>query len=1004
MILAALLILVAARTGAQQPDVGNVEGTVHEARTGLVLEAITVTLVPAAGESRVATTDREGVFRFVNVTAGTHALVVQMAGYESASRPVTVAAGVWTRVRIELNAMLSALDTLRVLASPVAIQRDRTEFGARVDQRALRLLPTPYEPAAAIALTPGVAGDRIRGGAAREANLYQVDGLTVTHPGLGGFLVRLSPAWVESVEVRGLGAGAELGSFQGGMVNLVTRSGTPHWQSGVRSSIEDHAINASNIVDGEVGRERSARREIEVETSGPLVQRRLFLFAAGHLLGEDTRAQTRIPSMADRYLPHTEQRTELRGFGKLTWTPSSNDRVDAAVALGRTTGDNWGLDGYQDVGAAPDYEAPSRLLMLSWQHGSAAAGAFELRAVEAATREHWMPTSGADVPAVRFFAYGDPPTPLFRNAHFEVERRPVTRSLTAQYSREFGDGSIWRRATFGAELSRASWLDRRTRTGNLTWRPARSDAFDPDLPATWFSSTRLPSDWGGEVHLDARTASEAVFLQLHIDVHPRIAILPGIRWTHWRGDLLPGASEDARINAIEVSARDPRIGVIIDPLDRDDFIIKANWGRVHQNLLASFFDRTEGGDVFTNRELWYYHGSPFADPATTFTPAQRNALSSGSPRFTLEQVIRLNETGPVSPDYRQPYVDQFLVGVEKTIGERIRLEGLWIERRNRNLVALVDRNMHNNYHRWERVTVTNLDGNPYTVGDESLVLPDVWIPNHSIRRQLVAIAGGAGDLPMPPGFTLSDTLTLAFAQDLVLQNVTDAYRDLRQIQLSASLVHPTWGATASFVYSRLAGNYNAVTGYEPGTGWERFWELGAGPYVRPNEQTNFEGDLPGINPYEIKIALHGDLPFGLRGGAFALLTRGETFTPYFTLNGLTNRYFLDDGSEIDVGMVYDVAGQRLFTLRRGEAHYADHASLDLRLEKELPVRAGIWRATLDVFNLWNAGTITRINPSWTYPTATSGSMFGRVDDSAVFRAVWSRVQPRTIRLGLTASF
>jgi hypothetical protein len=347
-------------------------------------------------------------------------------------------------------------------------------------------------------------------------------------------------------------------------------------------------------------------------------------------------------------------------------------------------------------------------------------------------------------------------------------------------------------------------------------------------------------------------------------------------------------------------------------------------------------------------------------------------------------------------------VDQLLVGVEKTFGDRNRLEGLFIQRKNRELVALIDRNIADNYHRWDNVRVTTLTQGELTFGDDPLTLPALWVPNDAIRRWLVAIADGAV-LPFPPGFQLSDTLTLSFEQDLILDNVPDAFRDLRQVQLTASVVHPTWGATASFVWSKLTGNYNAVTGYEPGTGWDRYWELGAGPYVRPNEQTNFEGDLPRVNPYEIKVSLHGELPLGFRGGAFFLATRGEAFTPYFTLTGLTNRYVVE-GGEIDNALVYEVAGQRVFVEERGSARYADRASLDLRLEKELFMTGGAWRATLDVFNVWNAATVDRINPSLTYPTATSGSIFGTIDTSAIFGSVWGRVPPRTIRLGLTASF
>ncbi|NIQ52235.1 MAG: hypothetical protein GWN71_01735, partial [Gammaproteobacteria bacterium] len=57
--------------------------------------------------------------------------------------------------------------------------------------------------------------------------------------------------------------------------------------------------------------------------------------------------------------------------------------------------------------------------------------------------------------------------------------------------------------------------------------------------------------------------------------------------------------------------------------------------------------------------------------------------------FTRESVVVLNETGPVR-DYRQPYVEQWLVGLEKQFGTSVKLEALYARRTNRDMVALVD--------------------------------------------------------------------------------------------------------------------------------------------------------------------------------------------------------------------------------------------------------------------------------------------------------------------------
>jgi Carboxypeptidase regulatory-like domain/TonB dependent receptor len=998
--LTALIVLHAAAGELRAQDrAAPVTGVVVDTRTGAPLAGVEVELILAPGAERLRTsTASDGRFRFDAVPVGSHRLSARGAAFAAVERPILVPTP--GPIRIELTAEALAIDTLRVFLSPLEIRAGGTEFGTRVDARALRLLPLPYDPAHAVRLAPGADGERIWGGAAREANLYQIDGLPLTHPGTGGYLAPISPAWVQAVEVRGLGAGAELGNFQGGVVNVVTRSGTNAWRSRVRSSFESHALNATNIVAGEVGRERAGRSEIEAELGGPLVRGRLFLFGAGHLLRDATRAQARLPALAaDRYLPWEESRTEGRGFAKLTWTPTTRDRLDVAGALTRATGDNWGLSGYEAPGAAPDLRAGAHFWTVSWRR-QADDRRLALRIAGAGSYDRWDPDAGLGTPALRLFTHGDPPTPVHQNAEFETERRPSTLTAAGDYGRVLHTGTIVHDLTVGAEWTRGRWLDRRLRTAGMTWRPVASADFDPAVPASWFFGRLLPSDWGGEVDLNARTTSQALFAQDRIALHRLVMLDLGLRWGRWSGELLPRGR--AAFTAIEDHAWEPRAGLVIDPLDDQDLVIKVHWGRYHQNLLTSFFDRAEGGDVFTNRELWYYRGAPFADPATAFAPADRSVVTADGPLFTREELIRLNQTGPVADDYSQPFVDQWLVGMEKSLGQRVRIDALFVSRRNRDLVALMDRNLDANYHRWTDVDVLTLGGDTVRLGGSPLVLPALHVPNDALREYLGFIQNGAA-LPMPPGLSLADAATLTFEQDLVLDNVPDAYRDLHQVQLAAYVSYPRWGATASIVWSRLEGNVDGVTGYEAGTDYQRFWELGAGPFVRPNEQVNFDGRLPGISPLEIKAAVHAELPWQLRGGAFLQAARGYRFTPYFTLTGLSRRYFVD-GEEIDARLVGAVAGERVFVRPRGESRYGDRVSLDLHLERTLPLPGGAWSATVDVFNLANAAAPTRINESLTHADTRAGSLFGSVDASAVYAAVWQRMPARTIRLGLTAEF
>lgn len=994
--------------GAQIP--GEVRGVVVDAARGVPIGGVEVQLHLRAGGELRERSGPAGDFRFAEVPAGEHRLRIRHPGYHPLDRDVEVAEGRIHDLRLELTSQTLDLDTLRVLASSLSIRRTDTEFTARIDRRAMEALPTAYDPQDLVLLAPGAAPGRIWGGAADEANVYQLDGMRHTHPGTGGPVVAISPSWLEAVEVRGLGAGAEHGGFQGGIVNAVTRTGTNRLTRRARASAELGSLNASNLVPTDVGRERARRTELEMDAAGPVVADRLFYFGGVHLLDENHRVQSRIRQHPERFLPHREERLQLRGFGKLTWTPVGGDRMDLSGGFVSDRARNWGLSGYESESAAGRRTAPAWFYQGAWRRGSEADGFFEVRASGAGSRERVEPGRGMGVPAVRSYASADVPTPVFRNAPFRIEQRPQVHSVVAALDRRIETGPWTHRIRAGVEATRTSWMDRRTRTAGMTWRTFGGNEFDPEVPASWFHGSRVASDWGGEVDLHARMGSEALFLQNHLVLHPRLTLSPGLRFARWRGDLLPGGDRDRRFRAVRTRGVEPRIGLTVDPLGTNEWVLKAHWGRVHQDLLAPFFDRAEGGEVFSNRELWSYRGDPFADPATTFTPEERDArAATDPPGFTLDEVIRLNEVGRVSPDLVPPHVDQWLVGMERTFGPRIRAEALWIDRTNRNLVALQDLNAADNYHRYEAVRVLTMDGQSMGFGDGPMTLPAVYVPNDWIRQLLVWLAETPnGSVFMPPGFVFADTLDLSFEQDLELRNVPDARRHLRQLQLSVHGAFAGWGGSVSVVHSRLRGNLNSVSGYEAGTTFEEFREVGAGPFVRPNETVNFDGRLPGLSALELKVAAFGELPRGFRAGAFLHAARGERFTPWFTL---TTQFFTyaveqEDGEllPLDRRLIHGVAGQRVFMQERGAAHYEDRFTLDLRVERTLPVHRGRWRVTADVFNVWNSGAVTRINPSVNFPEAEGLHPLFVQDPPALFGAVWERIPPRTLRIGVTTEF
>ena len=99
------------------------------------------------------------------------------------------------------------------------------------------------------------------------SNDYQMDGAPMNHPGLGGDLLALSIDWIEALDVRGPGVGAEQGNFQGGVINAVTKTGGNDRQYALRTNYESSRLTSTNLNANEEGVEQAGRRELSGPTS-----------------------------------------------------------------------------------------------------------------------------------------------------------------------------------------------------------------------------------------------------------------------------------------------------------------------------------------------------------------------------------------------------------------------------------------------------------------------------------------------------------------------------------------------------------------------------------------------------------------------------------------------------------------------------------------------------------------------------------------------------------------
>src|SRR5918999_6541996 len=235
-------ILVACATGvAAQVTTGTITGRVIDAQE-LVTPGATVTVTGDQG-SRIAITDSEGRFTAPFLTPGTYAVRGELQGFKPHElQDVEVRLGQTTDVALTLT-VETVTETIVVTGTAPVIDPTTTTTGVNLDIETLNQIPIGRRFSDTLFIAPGVSSGGGTGeanpsisGASGLENQYVVDGVNVTNTGYGalgsysivfGSLGNATPFdFIKEVQVKTGGYQAEFGQAMGGVVNVITKSGS----------------------------------------------------------------------------------------------------------------------------------------------------------------------------------------------------------------------------------------------------------------------------------------------------------------------------------------------------------------------------------------------------------------------------------------------------------------------------------------------------------------------------------------------------------------------------------------------------------------------------------------------------------------------------------------------------------------------------------------------------------------------------------------------------------
>ena len=240
------------------------------------------------GMSRKAMTGGEGGFTFRGLAPGLYQVRVELSGF----RPITqegirLATGETVRVDIQLN-LGGVAEAITVTADAPLLRTETASLGQVVDNKRVTELPLNGRSFMSLAtLAPGVAMPpppaapfpRINGGRPRT-NEYLFDGISVLQPEPGQVAFFPNIDAIQEFKIETNSPPAEFGRFNGGVVNLTTKSGTNAFHGSLFEFVRNEALNARNFfASANPVKPQFRRNQFGGVIGGPVRRNQTFFFA-----------------------------------------------------------------------------------------------------------------------------------------------------------------------------------------------------------------------------------------------------------------------------------------------------------------------------------------------------------------------------------------------------------------------------------------------------------------------------------------------------------------------------------------------------------------------------------------------------------------------------------------------------------------------------------------------------------------------------------------------------
>ncbi|MEP7306449.1 MAG: TonB-dependent receptor [Acidobacteriota bacterium] len=278
-------VAATAASAIAQVAAGEITGLVRDQMNAAV-PGVTVTVVNVdTNQQRVVVTSGDGVYTAPSLAPGAYRVDVELSGFKPIRREgIRLSTGEKARLDFSL-AVGQVREQVTVSADASILRAETASLGTVVEHEQVVQLPLNGRTfimlaalAPGVALPPNSQLPRINGGRPRT-NEYLFDGISVLQPEPGQVAYFPVIDAIQEFKIESNSPPAEFGRFNGGVVNLTTKTGSNVFHGTGFEFLRNEDLNARNFFQSTNPVKPEYRRhQFGGTLGGPLVRDRTFFF------------------------------------------------------------------------------------------------------------------------------------------------------------------------------------------------------------------------------------------------------------------------------------------------------------------------------------------------------------------------------------------------------------------------------------------------------------------------------------------------------------------------------------------------------------------------------------------------------------------------------------------------------------------------------------------------------------------------------------------------------